>query len=97
MRFVATGSFAREKTAEVLRLAAEQTTLAKSPALVTSLIRPGRTQEALLYVIETDDPRDLLALITPFMGLVQWDIAPAIEIDATLAATVQGEEKAPAF
>ncbi len=97
MRFVATGSFAREKTAEVLRLAAEQTPLAKSPALVTSLIRPGRTQEALLYVIETDDPRDLLALITPFMGLVQWDITPAMEIDATLAATVQGEEKAPAF
>ena len=97
MRFVATGSFAREKTAEVLRLAAEQTPLAKSPALVTSLIRPGRTQDALLYVIETDDPRDLLALITPFLGLVQWDIAPAIAIDETLAATMQGEEKAPAF
>lgn len=97
MRFVATGSFAREQTAEVLRLAAEQTPLAKSPALVTSLIRPGRTQEALLYVIETDDPHDLLALITPFMGLVQWDIAPALEIDATLAATMQGEDKAPAF
>lgn len=97
MRFVATGSFAREQTAEVLRLAATQTPLAKSPALIASLIRPGRTQEALLYVIETDDPRDLLALITPFMGLVQWDIAPAMEIDATLAVTVQGEDKAPAF
>jgi CRP-like cAMP-binding protein len=97
MRFVATGSFAREKTVEVLHLAAEQTPLAKSPALITSLIRPGRTQEALLYVIETDDPRDLLALITPFIGLVQWDIAPAIEIDATLAMTMQAEEKAPTF
>jgi len=97
MRFVATGSFAPEKTAEVLRLAAEQTPLAKSPALITSLIRPGRTQEALLYVIETDDPGDLLALITPFMGLVQWDIAPAMELEAALVATVQGEEKPPAF
>ena len=97
MRFVATGSFAREKTAEVLRLAAAQTPLAKSPALITSLIRPGRTQEALLYVIETDDPGDLLALITPFMGLVQWDIAPAMELEAALVATVQGEEKPPAF
>lgn len=94
MRFVATGSFAREQTAAVLCLAAAQSSLATSPALVTSLIRPGRTQEALLYVIETDDPRDLLALITPFMGLVQWDIAPAIEIDAALAATLHGEEKA---
>ena len=97
MRFVATGSFAREQTAAVLRLAAAQTPLAKSSALVTGLIRPGRTQEALLYVIETDDPHDLLALITPFMGLVQWDIAPVLEIDATLAATMQGEEKAPTF
>ena len=97
MRFVATGSFAREQMAEVLRLAAAQTPLAQSSALVTGLIRPGRTQEAILYVIETDDPHDLLALITPFMGLVQWDIAPALEIDATLAATMQGEEKAPTF
>ncbi len=97
MRFVATGSFAREQMAEVLRLAAAQTPLAQSSALVTGLIRPGRTQEALLYVIETDDPHGLLALITPFMGLVQWDIAPALEIDATLAATMQGEEKAPTF
>jgi CRP-like cAMP-binding protein len=97
MRFVATGSFAREQMAAVLRLAAAQTPLAQSSALVTGLIRPGRTQEALLYVIETDDPHDLLALITPFMGLVQWDIAPALEIDATLAATMQGEEKGPTF
>jgi len=91
MRFVATGSFPDEKTAEVLRLAAEQAPLANNPALVTSLIRPGRTQEALVYVLETDDPSDLLELITPFMGLVQWDIAPALDLDVALAATVQAE------
>jgi len=94
MRFVATGSFARDKTVEVLRLAAEQTPLAKNPALVTSLIRPGRTQAALLYIIETDDPRDLLELITPFIGLVQWDISPAMEIDSALIATVQTQDEA---
>jgi hypothetical protein len=92
MRFIATGSFPGEKTAEVLRLATEQTPLAHNPALVTSLIRPGRTQEALVYVLETDDPSDLLALITPFIGLVQWDISPALEIDATLVATVQTKD-----
>ena len=91
MRFVATGSFPDEKTAEVLRLAAEQAPLANNPALVTSLIRPGRTQEALVYVLETDDPSDLLELITPFMGLVQWDITPALDLDVALAATVQAE------
>lgn len=97
MRFVATGSFTSEKTAEVLRMAAEQTPLANSPALVTSLVRPGRTQEALIYIIETDDPRDLMELITPFIGLVQWDISPALEIDLTLATNIQAEGKPPSF
>src|SRR5215471_10424137 len=91
MRFVATGSFAREQTVEVLRLAVAQTPLTPGSVLVTSLIRPGRTQDALVYILEADDPRDLLALITPFMSLVQWDIAPALEIDTTLTATLQGE------
>jgi CRP-like cAMP-binding protein len=91
LRFIATGSFLSEKTAEVLRLAMEQAPLANSPALVTSLIRPGRTQDALIYLLETDDPSDLLELITPFMGLVQWDIAPVLELDVALAATVQAE------
>ena len=91
MRFIATGSFPGEKAAEVLRLAAEQAPLANSHVLVTSLIRPGRTQDALVYVLETTEPSDLLELITPFIGLVQWDIAPALEIDAALAATVQAE------
>ena len=91
LRFIATGSFPGEKMAEVLRLATEQAPLANSPALVTSLVRPGRTQEALIYLLETDDPSDLLALITPFMGLVQWDIAPVLDLDVALAATVQAE------
>src|SRR5262245_56588385 len=90
--FIATGSFPGEKTAEVLRLATEQPPLAHNPAFVASLIRPGRTQEALVYVLETDDASDLLALITPFIGLVQWDISPALEIDATLVATVQTKD-----
>ena len=88
MRFIATGSFASEKTAAVMHLAAEQASLAKSSALVTRLICPGRTQGGLVYVLETDDPFALLELITPFTGLVQWDISPALEIDATLAAAV---------
>ena len=69
-------------------------TLANTPALITSLIRPGRTQDALVYVLETDEPSDLLELITPFMGLVQWDISPALELDVALAATVQAADKA---
>ncbi|MGE3541799.1 MAG: cyclic nucleotide-binding domain-containing protein [Candidatus Tectimicrobiota bacterium] len=87
MRFIATGSFSSDKTAEVVRLAAERLPLAHNPGLHTSLIRPGRTQDALLYILETDDPRDLLVLIAPFIGLVQWDISPAIDIDEAIAPT----------
>ena len=94
MRFIATGSFPGEKTAAVLRLAAERAPLANSPALVTSLLRPGRTQDALVYVLETDEPSDLLELITPFMGLVHWDIAPALELEVALAVTAQAADKA---
>lgn len=85
MRFVATGSFASDKTTEVLRLAAECLSLAHNPVLLTSLMRPGRTKDALIYILETDDPRDLLTLIAPFTGLVQWDISPAMDIDAAFA------------
>jgi len=92
MRFIATGSFASEKTAAVMHLAVEQASLAKSSALVTRLLCPGRIQGGLVYILETDDPFALLELITPFTGLVQWDISPALEIDATLATTVSEAE-----
>lgn len=84
MRFVATGSFASDKAAEVMRLASAQATLTKSPALLTSLLLPGRTQQALVYIIETDDPRELMGLVSPFAGLVQWDISPAVELSQAL-------------
>lgn len=93
MRFIATGSFASEQTAAVMRLATEQAPLAKSPGLVTSLIRPGRTEGALVYIFETDDAQDLLELVTPFMGLVQWDISPALDIDATLAVALLTDDE----
>jgi CRP-like cAMP-binding protein len=85
MRFVATGSFASDKAAEVMRLAGVQATLTKSPALITSLLLPGRTQQALVYIMETDDPRELMGLVSPFAVLVQWDISPALEIAQALS------------
>lgn len=97
MRFVAFGSIAPEHTATVLRLAAEQELLSKNPALVTSLVRPGRTQEALVYVIETDNPRDILEIIAPFLGLVQWDISPVMSVNEALAVAVPAMEQTPSF
>jgi CRP-like cAMP-binding protein len=84
LRFVATGSFASEKATEVLRLAAELTTSTKHPALLTSLLLPGRTQQALVYILETDNPHDLMEVVSPFAGLVQWEISPAIDVSEAL-------------
>jgi hypothetical protein len=92
MRFVATGSFPSDKTAEVLRLAGAQAPLSKNPALLTNLLLPGRTSQALVYILETDDPRDILDLVSPFAGLVQWDISPAIEINEALPPTESAED-----
>jgi CRP-like cAMP-binding protein len=86
MRFVAIGSFASERTAEVLRLVSEQTSPTTHPALVTSLLLPGRTHRALVYIIETDKPRDIMDLVSPFAGLVQWEISPAIEVHEASSA-----------
>jgi CRP-like cAMP-binding protein len=85
MRFVATGSFAPDKAAEVLRLVAAHTSSTKHPAVLTSLLLPGRTQQALVYILETDDPRDLIDIVAPFAGLVQWEISPAIDVNETLS------------
>lgn len=93
MRFVATGSFAGDKTAEVLRVAAEQARLAKNQALVTSVFRAGRAHDALIYIIETEDLHDIMALVWPFVGLVQWDISPAIEVNEALDAAEMGKER----
>ena len=86
MRFVATGSFTADNTAEVLRVAAEQARLTKNQALVTTLLRAGRAHDALIYIIETEDPRDIMALVWPFAGIVQWDISPAVEVSEALDA-----------
>jgi CRP-like cAMP-binding protein len=84
MRFVATGSFVGDRTSEVLRVASEQSEQTPHPALVSSLLLPGRTQQALIYLIETNNPRDIMELIAPFADLVQWDVAPALTFDEIL-------------
>lgn len=85
MRFIATGSCAPENLATVLHLAATQAAPTLPPALVTRLIRPGRADGALVYILDTATPGDILDLIRPFTGLVQWDITPAMDIDPSWA------------
>jgi hypothetical protein len=64
---------------------AAHTSSTKHPALLTSLFLPGRVQQALVYIFETDDPHDLMEIVAPFAGLVQWEISPAIDVNEPLS------------
>jgi prepilin-type N-terminal cleavage/methylation domain-containing protein len=79
----------------VLCLMTRDIQIAKNPALITNLLLPGRTSQALVYILETDDPHDILELVSPFAGLVQWDIAPAIEINEILPPAESTEDDDP--
>jgi hypothetical protein len=46
---------------------------------------PDRAQQALVYIFETDDPHDLMEIVAPFAGLVQWEISPALGVNETLS------------
>jgi hypothetical protein len=92
MRFVATGSFSHDKAAEVLRLVTVHTASTRHPAVTTSLLLPGRAQQALVYILETDNPHDLMEMVAPFAGLVQWEISPAIDVNETLSTVVPADD-----
>lgn len=87
MRLIATGSCTPENLAAVLHLAAAQVTGTTPPALVSSMFRPGRTEGVLVYLLDTASPGELLEVLAPFTGLVQWDISPALDLDTALVAT----------
>ena len=61
----------RDKVAEILRLIVTHSASTKHPALMTDLLLPGRAQQALVYILETDDPHDLMEVVSPFAGLMQ--------------------------
>lgn len=81
MAFVATGSFDPAKTRDVVEIARRHAADLKHLTVKSSLLRLGRGDDALLYVVETDRYHDLLQIIAPFTGLVHWEITPAIHMD----------------
>jgi CRP/FNR family cyclic AMP-dependent transcriptional regulator len=78
--FVLTGSFALEQLPLVLK-AHKTVMLSHRVDMITSLLRPGRSKDALLYVLETDTYKELLELLYPFGSIVEWDITVSIALD----------------
>jgi CRP-like cAMP-binding protein len=77
---VATGSFEFRSMQQVFRL---QKTMQWEPEthVLLALVKPGQTQDALIYILQTDDVRELLKLTTTFQGLVQWNISVAVPLE----------------
>jgi mannose/cellobiose epimerase-like protein (N-acyl-D-glucosamine 2-epimerase family) len=77
---IATGSFEASDLSEVLR---RRKDLHWSPQtkLIASLFNPGHVQDALTYIIQTDDIREMMKLMLCFKDLVRWKIASAVPIE----------------
>lgn len=81
---LATGSFDAAQTDEVFRLR-KAVQWAPETNILLCLIKPGQTHDALIYIFQTDDVRELIKLTTAFKGLVQWNISLAVAADDEVA------------
>jgi len=80
---IAVGSFEMDKLPEILRLRKEL----RWPLGITehaSVLKVGKSEDALVYILEIDDMRDAIKLISAFKGLVTWDISFGISPDDEL-------------
>jgi len=80
---VATGSFEAAHMRKVLKLRKDLQWERETTVLLT-LIKPGQTQDALIYILHTDDMRELIKLTTVFQGLVHWNISVAMSDDGMI-------------
>jgi len=80
---VATGSFEAKDMPEVLRLRKELH-WDRDTNVIASLIKPGQVHDALIYIAQTDDVREVMKLTSCFKELVRWNISLAVSIDDEL-------------
>ena len=80
---VAAGSFQAAALPEVLRLRKELQ-WARDTTVIASLFKPGQCQDALMYILQTDDLREVLKLTACFKALVQWQISLAVSAESEL-------------
>lgn len=84
---VATGSFDVKNISGVLRRRKE-VQWEPHTKVVISLIKPGQGQDALLYIIQTDDARETMKLTSCFKDLVQWTFSFAVSTNDEFLETL---------
>ncbi len=77
---VATGSFDVKNLPDVFRCRKELQWEPPTKILV-SLIKPGQGEDALIYILQTDDAREAMKLTSCFKNLVQWSFSLAVSTD----------------
>lgn len=77
---VATGSFEIKDMREVLRRRKELQ-WSSHTKIILNILKPGQGQDALIYVMQTDDIRETIKLTSCFKELVKWTISFAISTD----------------
>ena len=80
--FVVTGSFKMEDKNEVLKTV---NTLKWTDDIdvITSLFRPGKVEESIVFVVAVEDLKTLLNVISCFNNLVKWDYSPVLPTNTT--------------
>ena len=84
---VATGSFEVKNISEILQRRKELR-WAPQTNIITSLLKPGQGQDALIYVIQTNDSCEIMKLTSCFKETVQWKISLAVPADDELIDTL---------
>ncbi len=85
--FIATGYFSLENKKEVMQIAGS----IKWPDdidLITSLYKPEKVENELIYVAAVYDLKSLLNVTLRFESLVQWDFSPAFATSADLFSSL---------
>lgn len=80
MVMVAAGSFDAKHLPDILRLR-KNVQWDSATRIVASLIKPGQSDDALLYIIETENAFEIMKLTVCFKDLVRWNIAFAVSTD----------------
>ncbi len=88
---VATGSFEAKNLQEILQLR-KDLYWDRETNVVASLIKPGQVHDALIYILQTDDIREVMKLTSCFKELVQWNISLAVSTDDELIDNILKEK-----
>lgn len=80
---VAIGSFELQDMTDILQRTQELRWDPQTNVLV-NLLKPGQGEDALIYIIQTNDHREVIKLTSCFKHLVRWAISPAITTDDAL-------------